>query len=200
MARKIVVQYRGAESAFGFAKLSRDKLYDSRQRIVLDHDGRPCERVGLTQDGSMIVHKGMTAQGYFDEAGRAVDRRDLVGLGPDGEVLERLPSTLDVPQPLEGPVPPEAVLDLAVSKVYMLDEADAEPSLVTSLRAGDVYRFGFNFSSGFEHETGFLLANEHGLFALIGAPLELTWSEPRATTVEDYDDAVLDGDDLDFNF
>ncbi len=200
MARRIVVQCQGAESAFGYAKLSRDKLYGSRQRIVLDHDGRPCERAALTQDGSVIVRKGMTAHAYFDESGRTVDRRDLVGLDAAGEVLQRLPTTLDVPQPLDGPVPPSDVLDLAVSKVYMLDDEDAEPSLVASLRAGEVYRFAFNYSSGFEHETGFLIANDDGLFALIGAPVELTWSEPGSVPEDVYEDAVLDADDLDFHF
>ena len=69
MARQIVVELDGIESSFDFAKLDRSKLYGTRKRVALDPDGQPCERADLTSDGAVLLRRGMTAQGYFDEAG-----------------------------------------------------------------------------------------------------------------------------------
>ena len=74
-ARQIVLSFKGAESAFGFSKLDRSKLYGRRMRQLLDSDGHACSRAALTADGSTLITAGMTAQGYFDDEGRMISTR-----------------------------------------------------------------------------------------------------------------------------
>lgn len=199
MAKQIVVSLEGVESRFEFSRLSREKLYGSRRRITLDHDGQPCERASLTRDGSLIVRKGMTAQGYFDGGGQPVARADLVGIDADGALVERKPSTLDEPQVLVGPVPPEELLDVPAQFVYLLDETDVDEDLLKRLKAGEIFRFPFNYYAGFERLTGFLVANAEGLFTVIGHRVEPVWAEPAVIPEDVYEDKLLDDDDLDFD-
>jgi hypothetical protein len=197
VAKPIVVEYSGTSSQFAHRKLDRSMLYGVRQRVVLDPAGAPCDRAELTTDGDLLVRRGMTAQGYVDAAGYTVSIRDMVGLDADGQPVERVDSTLGVAQPLEGPVGPEAVLDVRVSSVYMLEPEEVEPGLLESLQEGAVYRFPFAYRAGFKCDQGFLLANDHGVFALVGQPTETSWSALNQVLVETFDDD--DDSDLDFD-
>ena len=96
MAKPIVLTYEGVQSSFDHAKLDRARLYGARKRIPLDQDGQTCVKAALTIDGLYLLQSGMTAQGYFDENGRWLQRSQLVGLDPDGHPLELKPSTLGV--------------------------------------------------------------------------------------------------------
>ena len=43
MARSIVVRWEGSESAFGFTKVEREKLYGKKERVVVDENGNECQ-------------------------------------------------------------------------------------------------------------------------------------------------------------
>ena len=43
MARQILLRLGDEESAFGFVKVDREKLYGRKQRVVVDAQGRPCQ-------------------------------------------------------------------------------------------------------------------------------------------------------------
>ena len=45
-------------------------------------------KAALTTDGLYLLQSGMTAQGYFDETGRSLQKSQLVGLDADGQPLE----------------------------------------------------------------------------------------------------------------
>ncbi|OGR12724.1 MAG: hypothetical protein A2341_07890 [Deltaproteobacteria bacterium RIFOXYB12_FULL_58_9] len=200
MAKSIVVTHNGKQSIFGFAKLDRKKLYPSRKRVVLDNDEQPCIRAELTRDGSILFHFGMTGQGYFCNDGKWVPNSTLVGLDDQGKVVEQQPSTLGEPQDLEGPVEPEELLDLSVLAVYMLDPENLDQDLQKEIEAGKIFRFGFNYRADFHRETGYLVANDRGWFAIVGNPIRPEWCElekPAAATFEDDDDNA--GLDLDFD-
>ncbi len=198
MARAIIVQYKGAESQFGFTKLDRAKLYGRRRRVVMDQQGQPCERAMLTRDGALMIRAGMTAQGYYDEDGKPVERKELAGIDADGNLVERVPTTLGAVQQLSGPVAPDEVMDLALLSVYILDPTELDAGLEQELKDGSIFRFPFNYSPGYHMGSGFLLANEEGIFALIGSMYEPVWCEPDSTA-EDFEEAdVDDDDDLDF--
>lgn len=62
----------------------------------------------------------MTAQGYFDAEGRQVESAALGAVDAARQPLSLVPSTLGVPQSVEGPVAPKDALDLALSSVYRL--------------------------------------------------------------------------------
>ena len=196
MARTIVVSLDGKESSFAFARLERKKLYPTKKRIPLDVDGEPCQRATLTDDGSMLVVSGMTGQGYFDDTGRWVQTGELVGLDPEGNPVEKQPSTLGVAQALTE-VEPEALLDAAISAVYMLDPDEVDGTLQAALDDGKIYRFAFNMRADYHLETGYLLANDAGTFALLGDTYDVPWCTLDAPVmpIDDDDD---DEDELDF--
>ncbi len=197
MAKAIIVQYKGAESQFGFTKLDRSKLYGKRRRVVMDQQGMPCERAALTRDGTLMIRAGMTGQGYYDESGKPVERKELVGIDEDGNLVERKASTLGVVQELSGPVPPDEVMDLSLLSVYILDPKELDADLEAELGKGHIFRFPFNYYADYHLETGFLLANKEGIFALIGSMTQPVWCEPD-TVSEDFEEADMEDDDLDF--
>jgi len=113
----------------------------------------------------------------------------------DGQALELVPSTLGAPQPLEL-VEPDVLLEHVVESVYTLEATNLAASLQERLAAGDVFRFGFNYSADYKQSVAFLLKNTEGIFCLIGSPLTAKWSEPgKLAEVVDADDSA---DDLDF--
>ena len=137
----------------------------------------------------------MTAQGYFDESGRWLQKSQLVGIGADGQALELMPSTLGAAQPLEL-VEPDVLLEHIVESVYTLEATELADALQERLTAGDVCRFGFNYSADFKQSVAFLLKNTEGIFCLIGSPLTASWSEAgKLAEVADAEDA---SDELDF--
>jgi hypothetical protein len=196
MARTIVVSLDGKESSFGFAKLDRKKLYASRKRIPLDNDGEPCQRASLTDDGSMLVASGMTGQAYFDGTGRWVQNSELVGVDAEGNTVDKQPSTLGTPQPLTE-VEPNALLDAAITTVYMLDTDEIDGALQSQLDDGKLFRFAFNMRADFHLETAYLLSNEHGTFVLLGDTYAVPWCtlDQPVMPLDDDDD---DDDELDF--
>ena len=196
MARTIVVTLDGNASSFGFSRLDRKKLYATRKRIALDSGGDPCTRATLTEDGSMLVTSGMTGQGYFDESGRWVPTGELVGLDADGNQVEEHPSTLGAPQALTE-VEPDALLNAAVTTVYMLDADEVDDALQARLDEGGVFQFAFNMRADYHVETAFLVANDQGTFALLGDRFETPWCTLERPVVPDEDDDD-DDDELDF--
>lgn len=199
MARQVVVSFEGATSTFEMSKVDRSKLYGRRMRVPLDEHGEKCTRASLTEDGSVMVKSGMTAQGYFDEEGVWFPNKELVGITPEGELAEKEPSTLGVEQELEGPVKPEEVLDLRLQSVYALERWDVDEALYDYLVAGDVFKFKFNYRADFRAETAFLVANPEGdVFAIIGRMTEPVWREAEEMLPTFVEEAEDDDDDLDF--
>ncbi|MEM9555756.1 MAG: hypothetical protein AAGC60_15995 [Acidobacteriota bacterium] len=198
MPRTIVVERDGAVSSFKFRKIDRARLYGQKRRIHLDPSGAACTRAALTEDGSLILRAGMTAQGYFDEDGQWLRYGELVGLDADGEALEKVPSTLGEAVALEGPVAPRELLDCRVQSVYSLDPEELDEALAASLREGAIYRLPFVYRSDYHQGRAFLVANPAGeLFALVVDPAPPDWSEPHVLPAYDDEDDGFD-DELDF--
>ena len=195
MAKPIILTLDGVESTFDHGKLERTRLYGARRRIPLDPAGQPCQRAALTTDGLYLLQGGMTAQGYFDETGRWLQKSQLVGLDADGQPLELKGSTLGVAQPLTA-VDPAEVLRHTIDAVYMLEATTVDAALAKRLDSDEVFRFGFNYGADCHEETAFLLRNTEGCFCLVGVPLAPVWAEPgKVAVVPDTAEAT---DDLDF--
>lgn len=197
MARSIIVSYQGKPSTFGFSRVSRSQLYASRKRVPLDADGRPCQRAELSDDGSMLIVSGMTGQGYFDENDHWVPSDQMVGLDASGNKAPLHPSTLDAAQELTE-VEPEALLDCSSDGVYLLDDAQIDADLNKELQAGKLFRFPFAARSGYRTDSAFLLANDHGTFAIVGSELQIPWCELEKPAIELDEADDEDDDDLDF--
>ena len=197
MARTIAVALAGKESSFAFKAVERSALYGKRRRVALDANGQPCGRASLLEDGSLILKSGMTGQGYFLDDGSFMKQTDLEGFDASGTPLAKVPSTLGVAQELVGPVDPSVVLDLRVATIYALEPESIDTALKEQLDAGNIYQFAFNFREDYQAETGILLGNENGMFALIGEPVSYQWSALNIVSELPSVDEDTD-DDLDF--
>ena len=192
-----MVSWNGAESSFDHRKLTRERLYGKRSRVTLDAHGKPCTRAELTTDGDLMIQSGMAQQAYFDEAGNQFAIGDLVAFDAEGAQLEKVPSTLGVAQPLEGPVDPAEVLDLKLASIYLLTPEALDDGLAEALRAGELFRFAFKYRLDYHQDTAYLVGNEDGYFALIGRPVPAPWIALDQPIVDTFDD---DGDDDDLDF
>jgi hypothetical protein len=197
MARVIQVALGSTESSFTFKPVDRAALYGKRRRVALDGVGEPCTRASLLDDGSMILKSGMTGQGYFLDDGSFIKQSELEGFGQSGEPIEKVPSTLGNTQELVGPIDESEVLDLRVSTIYALEAESLAPDLAESLGRGDIYKFAFNYRDDYRAETGVLLSNDEGYFALIGLPTVYMWSRLSLITELPASDEDTD-DELDF--
>lgn len=197
MAATINVSLDGALGVFSFSPVARADLYGRRRRIALDESGEPCSRAALLADGSMLLQSGMTAQGYFLPDEVWVPQGDLEAIQADGSPAERVASTLGETQPLTE-ITAEQLLDVHVHNVYLLEPETLAADLNAALDDGRLFSFPFNFRADYSIETGVLLSNDEGIWALIGYSLEATWQELATVTtmLEASDDDAED--DLDF--
>jgi len=198
MAREIVVGFDGATSRFGITRVSRDKLYGKRRRIVVDDEGNECQPGTLLRDGSALLLQGAVAQLYVDDAFDVVERDELQAVDADGQPVEKVPSTLGVEQPLVGPVPPERVLDTATTAVYALEPMEVGDDLADGLADGQIFETRFSYRGGYDDNPVFLLQNEDGLFALVAEEAPFGWLE-RELPAPDEEDDPFDDDELDFS-
>ncbi|MCC6624294.1 MAG: hypothetical protein IT385_23785 [Deltaproteobacteria bacterium] len=205
MARAIVVARSDGPDAktsrFTFSAIDRDKLYGQRKRLVVDERGQPCVAAQLTTDGSVMLLPDSRAMLYLDERGDVIERSALLAVDAAGNPLPRLEPTLDVPQPLMGPVPPERVLDHNALSVYQIasegpDALDEE--LVASLARGEIWETTFNYTAAYERQTLFLLQGADGLYGIVAEPAEIAWVERDAPPPAPDDEPIGD-EDLDFS-
>ncbi len=98
MARSIVVKLGDEESAFGFTKVEREKLYGKKERVVVDETGRECDSAWLTPDGAVLVPLGGTAHLWLNERWDAREQAERVAVDPNGKPQPPNPSTLGVVQ------------------------------------------------------------------------------------------------------
>ena len=200
MGREVVLRRGESLSSFAFASVKREKLYGRKKRLVVDQEDQPCTQALLMRDGSALVPPGGTSSLYIDDDFNVVERKELVAVDEDGELLVAVPSTLGVEQELKGPVSAEYLLDHEVNSVYQLEPSEIEPELEAALEAGDIFEAPFSYRGGTNTSTLFLLKNGEGYFGLIGryAPfplLEREVVEPEPE--EDEDDPFAD--DFDFS-
>ncbi len=196
MAKPIIVRLGGADSVFQHARVDRAMLYGKRLRVPLDPDGQPCTRASLTTEGDLLLRAGMTNQGYFNAEGHQVPTSELVGLDDDDQELPRTPGTLGEPQELT-PADPRELLEMRVRTVYALEAEHLDSELARGLEAGDLFRFRFSYRADWRSEEAFLVQNDHGVFALIGATAAPVWSELAQTSSPQLEDDDED-DELDF--
>ena len=194
-----MLKYKGEVASYLPTKVDRTKIYGVRKRIAIDVDGSTCTKVALTTDGALMIRSGMLAQGYFSPEGRMIQRSEMVGLDAAGNTVENKPSTLAVPQDLNGPVDPTEVLDLQIQSVYFLTPESVSEKLSDELKAGKIYKFPFNYSAGLETETAYLVSNDEGTFALAGKIQNAVWVDESTNFVPEASDTEEESDDLDFD-
>lgn len=196
MARQIVVRYGDEESAFGFTRVDRSKLYGRKERVILDESGERCVPAYLTADGAALVPPGGTAHVYVDEGFDTVERSDLRAVDDEGNPVEPFPSTLGVPQEL-SPTKPERILDHEIASVYELQPEALGDQLKKALADGELFEAPYNYREGYDPDVVFLLQNDEGIFGLVGRESGFDFLSRTTAPVEEPDTEEAEGDELD---
>lgn len=196
MAKPIIINKDKKDSIFQLKKIERKKLYGFRKRLAIDENNEECKRASLTEDGQVLIKSGMTSQGWFIDGGKQIESSEIGAIDEENNELELIPSTLGVSQNLEGPANPKELLDLSVTTVYSLLPEQISNELDISLDKGEIWKFNFNFRTDYRMETGFILKNDAGYFAIIGIPNHINMLSPNAPPPEDED--TDEDDELDF--
>lgn len=196
MAKTINVALNGEKAIFSFRPIDRSALYGRRRRVAFDTEGNECSKASLLSDGSLLLQSGMTAQGYFLKDGTWVPQSDLSAISLDGKALELHSSTVGVEVELSE-VSPQEALSISFSNTYLLEAEEFSSKLKEALDSGKIFSFPFNVRDDYNVETGILIGNESGYFALIGNKVEYeecTLSNLASVSEESVDSS----DDLDF--
>ena len=196
MAKTINVALSGEKAIFSFRPIDRSALYGRRRRVAFDTEGNECSKASLLSDGSLLLQSGMTAQGYFLKDGTWVPQSDLSAISLDGKALELHSSTVGVEVELSE-VSPQEALSISFSNTYLLEAEEFSSKLKEALDSGKIFSFPFNVRDDYNVETGILIGNESGYFALIGNKVEYeecTLSNLASVSEESVDSS----DDLDF--
>ena len=196
MAKTINVALNGEKAIFTFRPIDRSALYGRRRRVAFDTEGNECSKASLLSDGSLLLQSGMTAQGYFLKDGTWVPQSDLSAISLDGKPLELHSSTVGVEVKLSE-VSPQEALSISFSNTYLLEAEEFSSKLKEALDSGKIFSFPFNVRDDYNVETGILIGNESGYFALIGNKVEYeecTLSNLASVSEESVDSS----DDLDF--
>ena len=198
MAKPISISFQGKISNFEHVKLERSKLYGRRKRVTYDPKGGECSRISLSEDGTLLIRPGMTAQGYFNGNNKWIPNKELVGLDDSDKPLELVPSTLGEPQEVSEACKHQELLDIKPTTVYMLDATVLDGALETQLDEGSIFSFPFNYRADYRAEKAFLLKNSEGYFCVVGVPTVSEWCEQEKPAVEKHEEEE-DSDDLDFD-
>ena len=196
MAKTINVALNGEKAIFSFRPIDRSALYGRRRRVAFDTEGNEFSKASLLSDGSLLLQSGMTAQGYFLKDGTWVPQSDLSAISLDGKPLELHSSTVGVEVKLSE-VSPQEALSISFSNTYLLEAEEFSSKLKEALDSGKIFSFPFNVRDDYNVETGILIGNESGYFALIGNKVEYeecTLSNLASVSEESVDSS----DDLDF--
>lgn len=196
--RAIVLSFDDQSSELPITRLTREKLYGKKRRVIVDDEGEECVSAMLTRDGAALLPSGTTAYLYVDDNDDVVERRDLEAVDAEGNPMESVESTLGV-EVDATPVEPERVLEHVVSAVYQIDVEGIADSLMAALEDGQVFEFRFNYRKGFEDWPAFLLQNSEGVFCLVceEAAFDMLRREEELPDEEDDEDPFED--DLDFS-
>lgn len=197
MAKTINISYKGDSAAFAYKPIDRGVLYGKRRRVPFDAQGNECSKASLLADGSLLIRSGMTAQGYFTPDNVWVPQGDLEAMNPDGSTPELFPAT--VGETVEATeISPSDALSIRFETTYALEPEEMSASIKSALDAGTILTFPFNPRADYEVETGILVGNENGYFALIGQKVEYQFAS-LATIVDVVEEAASESsDDLDF--
>ncbi len=197
VAKTINIKYQGESAVFAYRPIDRGALYGKRRRVAFDEKGNECTKASLLLDGSLLIKSGMTAQGYFTPDRVWVPQGELEAINADGTEPQLFPAT--VGEEVEAKeIDPRDALEMRFTTTYSL-EAEALPAGVKkALDAGTILTFPFNPKADYHVETGILVGNDNGYFALIGEKVEYEFVELTSVLSVSEENSSEDSDDLDF--
>ncbi len=202
MPRPIVFRYAGTEVAFQLNKVDRSRLYGTKEREVLDDDGRTCEMATIADDGRTVIGKGGTGLGYVSADGEWCSKSDLKPVDLEGEAITPVKSSFDSPIELDDTVPVDEYLTHNIRLVYWLDAEDVDDDLEQKLADGEIFSFPYSYRGGLQADAAFLMQGDDGHhFLAVGDPtnLRMVGLQQTASVAEEESDSAEEGDFMDFD-
>ena len=130
----------------------------------------------------------------FDAEGNECAKASLLA---DGSTPELFPAT--VGETVEATlITATEALNLRFETTYALEAEELSEGIKKELDAGSILTFPFNPRADYHVETGILVSNENGYFALIGEKVEYEFASLAAIASVTDEAASDNSDDLDF--
>ncbi len=160
MARSLSFSIKNTEFDAEIIKVDRSHLYGTVSIETADMNGARCAVATLAVDGKTLIPKGGTALGYINPDGEWVSRDELQPVDLDGEPVEEVESSFDAPIVLDKKCDAEEFLNHSVRLVYRLDAEAFPAELMSELKAGTLFQFGFSYRGGVGYDPAFILGDE----------------------------------------
>jgi len=172
MPRSLDFILNGTEFSANIIKVDRSHLYGTVSIDTADMEGERCSVATLAVDGKTLIPKGGTAMGYVNPEGEWVSRDELNPVDLDGEPVDEVESSFDNPIELAKECSTEDFLDHSVRLVYRLKPETAFPDvLLSELKSGKVFQFGFSYRGGVGHDPAFVLCgDEDDVWMMVTTP------------------------------
>ncbi|MEN9361628.1 MAG: hypothetical protein RL095_3163 [Verrucomicrobiota bacterium] len=197
MARSLSFKWSGGEASAEIEKLDRAKLYGWVDKKAVDRDGKECFFGSVSADGLHLFGKESFETGYIDAQGAWLEKEQLLTLGRDGKVLNKVESSFNQPVELGPRVSCDEYLDHVVKSVYQLQ---ATPALLELVRGGEGFlSFSFNYTASFNPDPAFLVENEGELFMVVAEPCRFDFIGPVESVALVEDEADEEEDAMDFS-
>ena len=196
MAKELRFSLSGTEFTSAPVKLERKKIYGWSDLVATDNAGEVCNTAYLSPDDALLIPSGGYKQGVVDDAGRWIEKSELMACDSDGVELPQYPSSFDAVISLDKTVTEEEFLDNDWEAVYQLVNADLAAAV-----GDNIYKFEFSYRGGINHNDGYLINTPGGLFLFAGDKQEFPLVSLADQTVIDEveEEAEEEIDDLDFS-
>lgn len=201
MAKPLILSLDGQEFAVRIAKVDREKLYGEIDIEAFDENGNEAYLRVLAPDGKTLIDKGGTTLALLNENGDWVDRRDLIALNDEGDVIEPVPSSFGVANELSRATI-EEYLSTIVKSVYVIEPTEGvDLKYVEShLADGDIYKFPFSYRGGLEYDSAFLIGNSEGIFMIVGTEARLQFLKlSQERVLDSVEEQEISGEEIDFD-
>jgi hypothetical protein len=196
MAKALMFNINGSGFSAEPVKIERKKLYGYSKTFACDEDGAECETANLDEGPSGIIPKGGLGMGILSPEGLWVERAALKAVNAEGRDAPLLLSSYDTTINLARKMPVTLLLNYCITSFYALSCGN------DFLRAlgGDIYMFDYCYRASYEPSTAFVLANDEGVFMLVGyeARFDMLSLREEASLDEEEDEAGED-EEIDFS-
>ena len=162
MPRSLMFQLGNDQFECPLIKIDRSKVYGSVEVVTKDHEDAKAELLSLARDGRTLIALGGTGSGYVNKDGFWVETGERIPVDVDGDPVDVVESSFAAPIVLDTKVDEEALLDHPVRLAYNLGQEDAPTKLMSELKSGNIYHFGFSYRGGPVEDPAFLLADMDG--------------------------------------
>jgi len=193
----LTLSKKGKKLKFNLQKLTRDKLYGTKKVVILSNSDEECQRA-LLSDNQQIITPGQISNLYVDDKYNTYEKKELTATYIDGTPVKTFNSTLK--SAVELQLTDEFdLLNHHTIAVYQLLALDLDEELLNFLNEGLIFKADFNYSTGRNQHTIFLIANDNNIFGLVGRQIDFDFLNFNSDSIHDPEDEEDEENDLDFS-